>query len=59
MCMMNTIIKTFDENDISIHKNGIRMNNIFFNKKEIADVFNELILLRSFIKKQSEKRQIL
>ena len=52
--MMNTkIYRTFNENDIEIHNNGISVEETFFSKKQIADAFNELILMKNFIEQQS------
>lgn len=48
--MMNT--KQFCEEDIEILDKGISIKNTFFSKQEIADIFNELNLLRNFIETQ-------
>lgn len=47
------IKKLFDEEDIKIHDEGIFVKDIFFDKKRIADTFNELILMRDFIETHS------
>ena len=41
--------KLYNEGDIEIHDDGISVKDNFFNKKEIADTFNELILMNTFI----------
>ena len=46
-CMMNTGI--YNEQDIEIHNNGILVDGTFFGKKEIAETFNELVLVRNFV----------
>lgn len=51
-CMMNTM-RLFNENDVEILNDGISVKNTFFSKKQIADTFNELILVRDFIDKQT------
>ena len=52
-CLM--IERIFNEDDIEIKSKGISVSNTFFNKKEIADIFNELVLMRNFIGNQSKK----
>ena len=47
---MNTkAFKLYNEEDIEINEKGISVKDTFFNKKERADIFNELILLNNFI----------
>ena len=40
----------FTEQDIEVYDDGISVKNTFFNKKRIADTFNELIIANDFIK---------
>lgn len=47
--------KVYNEEDIEILNNGISIENTFFSKKDIANTFNELIYIRSFIEKQRKK----
>lgn len=51
--MMST--KQFNEEDIEILDDGISVKNTFFSRQQIADTFNELILVKNFIEKQSNK----
>lgn len=51
--MMNTQCnKLYNEHDIEVHHDGISVNNTFFSKQEIANTFNELILVRNFVERQ-------
>lgn len=51
--MMNT--EKYNEKDIEILSDGISVKGTFFGKKEIANAFNELVLVRTFIDEQSNK----
>lgn len=53
-CMVEKF-KVYNEEDIEILNNGISIENTFFSKKDIANTFNELIYIRSFIEKQRKK----
>ena len=45
--------KLYNKEDIEILNDGISVRNNFLNKQKIADTFNELILLNTFIEEQS------
>ena len=55
-CMMNAKFdKLYNENDIEIHESGISVAKTFFDKKKIADVFNELIIINNVINAKSDE----
>ena len=43
--------KLYNEEDIEIHEDGISVGENFFDKGRIADLFNDLILLNTFMDK--------